>query len=162
MAATPKLDAPMPEQATPDKYAELERLARAATPGPWEWVAIDKSVVALGTKGDVEGAGHVLWSEICAACQRRGSFCTSPSPSDADYIAAANPAAVLDLIAELRAKDAELAEKDAEIERLRGALGEIDRTQATVLFANEAEGALVRIEEIVRAELDRLPAATAK
>lgn len=57
------------------------------TPGPWKWTAEDSSVLALyGPRGDED---HVLWSEICPACQKSGGRCTAPNDANARLIAAA-------------------------------------------------------------------------
>ena len=59
---------------------ELKRLAEAATPGPWE---IDDMLADI--------TGIEVWSTD-------GMLCESISEENARYIAAANPAAVLELI----------------------------------------------------------------
>lgn len=76
-------------------HSELKRLAEAATPGPW---AYDGSYVCPARTED--GTTYVeLWRSI-ADCHQ---------PENTKFIAAANPAAVLALIAEVEAlrKDAE-------------------------------------------------------
>lgn len=68
-------------------YSELKRLAEAATPGPW---AYDGSYVCPARTED--GTTYVeLWRSI-ADCHQ---------PENTKFIAAANPAAVLALIAEV-------------------------------------------------------------
>lgn len=67
-------------------YSELKKLAEAATPGPWEY---DGSYVCPARTED--GTTYVeLWRSI-ADCHQ---------PENTKFIAAANPAAVLALIAE--------------------------------------------------------------
>lgn len=57
------------------------------TPGPWEWSYEDPSVLALyGPRGPLD---HVLWSQICPACQECDGQCTGPNTPDARLIAAA-------------------------------------------------------------------------
>ena len=68
-------------------YSELKRLAEAATPGPW---AYDGSYVCPARTED--GTTYVeLWRSI-ADCHQ---------PENTKFIAAANPVAVLSLIAEV-------------------------------------------------------------
>lgn len=76
----------------------LEALAKAATPGPWRfdgWQMVsDAEGLNYGTRIvlDVE-EGHV-YSEYSS-----DSASLDVTPEDADFIAAANPATVLQLIA---------------------------------------------------------------
>lgn len=78
---------------------ELERLAKAATPGPW---AVDEEClerherlyVAKGSEGNL--LGRIL--EVFENCLVRGK----QRVANAEYIAAANPAAILELVAEVR------------------------------------------------------------
>ncbi|EOC1277724.1 ead/Ea22-like family protein [Cronobacter turicensis] len=81
--------------------AKLKAAALAATPGPW--------VEARGevTTADYEVDGGIYLDHICN-CEIIGT----ESPN-AEFIALANPAAVLDLIAALEAKDARIAELEA-------------------------------------------------
>jgi hypothetical protein len=69
---------------------ELEALAKAATPGPW--YSAHHGVNTHGT-----GAQH----DICRVSMTTGSY--ESEQENRDYIAAANPAAILTLIAEVRA-----------------------------------------------------------
>lgn len=83
-------------------FDELERLARAATPGPWElWLAYD------ARPHDV--VGPVSWKDPKAQCgrivsiQHSGATDTRYGPeqsANAAFIAAANPATVLALLDE--------------------------------------------------------------
>ena len=73
-------------------YSELKRLAEAATPTPWE--RGDGNEVMVSEEGD-----EAYWSwEQAGPAQIHGSG--EQPVRDADFIAAANPAAVLALIAE--------------------------------------------------------------
>lgn len=79
---------------------ELERLAKAATPGPWEW---DSPTDVLD---DDLGRFNSPAGEICSFGVAGPSYdcvCGSP-PADADaaFIVAANPQAVLALIQMVR------------------------------------------------------------
>lgn len=94
---------------------ELKRLAEAATPGPWEY---DHGCIADNGKAiiseyfvrldgdDVSIAANIIDPESCR-----------PSKSNAAYIAAANPSAVLELIRQrdellVAAKDAHQVLRD--------------------------------------------------
>lgn len=109
---------------TPD-LKELERLARAATPGPW----------AINTAGIAKRGEPFKITEIyvyAPETQDDTAICADvidpvtqePSEANAAYIAAANPAAILSLIAELTRPETTLvsimraeleqAKKDAE------------------------------------------------
>lgn len=84
------------------KYDELKRLAEAATPGPWSY---DGSYICPAR---VEGETTYVesWSALADSHQME----------NVRYIAAANPAAILELIAEV---DRLAAEYQIEIERHR-------------------------------------------
>lgn len=88
---------PLAAAATPTgiDLNKLEALARAATPGPWTWWT-SNSVLRL--TGADERDGGVLHAYA------RGSYgAISCSPANQAFIAATNPAAVLELIAIARA-----------------------------------------------------------
>lgn len=68
---------------TQEQIEELKRLAEAATPGPW-----DVAVWTCGVRG----------CEVKRGIDRIGCDLHFPN---AEFIAAANPAAVLELIAEM-------------------------------------------------------------
>ena len=99
---------------TPD-LKELERLARAATPGPWTYDGETWELSAPSRKGKVEIATiETGWTEPMESEQQ----------ANIAYILAANPAAILSLIAELTRPETTLvsimraeleqAKKDAE------------------------------------------------
>lgn len=73
---------------------ELDRLAKAATPGPWH---VEKETLVCYTH-----AAGIIPLSLSVAIP-----CAHPLPANAAYIAAANPAAVLELVAELRRLRAE-------------------------------------------------------
>ena len=76
---------------TPD-LKELDRLARAATPGPWTYDGDTWELSAPSRKGKVEIATiETGWTEPMESEQQ----------ANIAYILAANPAAILSLIAEL-------------------------------------------------------------
>ena len=99
---------------TPD-LKELERLARAATPGPWTYDGDTWELSAPSRKGRAEIATiETGWREPMESEQQ----------ANIAYILAANPAAILSLIAELTRPETTLvsimraeleqAKKDAE------------------------------------------------
>ncbi len=76
----------------------LERIAEAATPGPWKWHAEDDSMVMLDQL-NVEGDPSVMWCIRCKACSknpRSDRFsCGWPDPNDAAHIESADPTTTL-------------------------------------------------------------------
>jgi hypothetical protein len=72
---------------------ELKRLALAATPGPWKWWTSNSELRLTGADlkdgGVLHAYKHSTWADI------------SCSAANQDFIAAANPAAILKLIAEI-------------------------------------------------------------
>lgn len=93
----------------------LRKLAEAETPGPW--IADELSPFIVVPKSEYD-AGRAFSAD---------SVCTCKSEADRDYIAAANPKAILALL------DASAA-KDAEIARLREAF-DPDRIHAQTIEA---------------------------
>ncbi|WP_241170090.1 ead/Ea22-like family protein [Serratia marcescens] len=87
-----------------DKFSELKAAAMAATPGPWEWFTSNSmarlSSTPSGKDGDV----------LSAFRASDGVPCVSVSQHNMAFIAAANPAVTLTLLAELEAKDKRIAE----------------------------------------------------
>jgi hypothetical protein len=99
---------------------ELERLARAATPGPWEAPTQPESVVNVWTAAP-EAA--IRASDIAAHGEATGAavfhelgngIVQDVRGPDAAFIAAANPAAVLLLVARLRVALCFLERRDGE------------------------------------------------
>jgi len=105
---------------TPEKRAELRRLAEAATPGPWESVpdALPRilPMVAPGSR-QVRSSDPDLSSVFGHRVLVPYGFLHK---SDGDFIAAANPATVLSLLDALDAKDAKLAELAARLHQHEG------------------------------------------
>lgn len=100
---------------------KLEQLARAATPGPWEARGGTHQVVA----GQGEG--------------RDGVVATAREYSDVDFIAAANPAAVLELVQRLRAAE---RRNEGLAAKAREAIG--DRTIEAFIERAQVLDAIVR------------------
>lgn len=113
-------------------YRELERLAEAATPGPWSF---DGSYVCPARVED--GATYVETWRSVADCHQ---------PENTKFIAAANPAAVLALIAENKAM-AEFREHMVQLRETHGfdswaaALVEVDRLRAENIALTKTTGA---------------------
>lgn len=95
---------------TPD-LKELERLARAATPGPWTYDGDTWELSAPSRKGKVEIATiETGWTEPMESEQQ----------ANIAYILAANPAAILSLIAELTRPETTLVSiMRAELEQVK-------------------------------------------
>lgn len=97
----------------------LEAAAKAATPGPWFWHDIDclvsgaprRPVVLMATNSpaDVDGSTSAEL-RVRSTLADGGMVRNDPNHPDAAYIAAAHPAAVLALIAQLRAAEADKAQ----------------------------------------------------
>ena len=78
---------------------ELERLARAATPGPWEVDGDGRDI--CGFAGRLGAANGEPPYEIT----ENNGFMRNSMAADAAFIAAANPAVVLELVRRLRAAE---------------------------------------------------------
>jgi hypothetical protein len=85
MTTTPTASPELPD------LDHLEALARAANPGPWEWWT-SNSVLRLSAADGIDGG-------VLQAYSHRGGSNICCGMSDRAFIAAANPAAVLTLIA---------------------------------------------------------------
>ena len=82
---------------------KLRELAEAATPGPW--IAKDWAIT------DNDGAVNVCGTSVSAPNTNQGIFTTvleGDDTNDVDYIAAANPAAVLALLDHIKELEDEL------------------------------------------------------
>ena len=86
---------------------ELERRAKAATPGKWTW----KQIGSFNTPGCA-----VFWPDTSkgGVHYRRLDSGGGMIEADANFIAAANPAVVLELVRRLREAEARVAELEAE------------------------------------------------
>ena len=98
-----------------NKLSELKAAAMAATPGPWEsvyddWSDGEDALISCESRNGmvpiakIEGGGsNSGYNEPFSAEQQANAL----------YIAVANPAVVLDVLAELEAKDKRIAELEA-------------------------------------------------
>lgn len=81
-----------------NEFDELKRAAEAATPGPWEYLT-----TASGFR-KIKASGKLICGVSSFGCQ------------DAEFIAAANPATILALIARLEAAETELAQEQKRLD----------------------------------------------
>jgi len=106
------------------RLQEIRERAEKATVGPWKWVAEDVSVLALYGPRDSED--HVLWSQICEACQKHQNRCTAPSDADASFIAHARRD-IPDLLDHIDTLKAEMATTKGSLEMaLKGSVDAIE------------------------------------
>ncbi|HID9277956.1 TPA: ead/Ea22-like family protein [Serratia marcescens] len=92
-----------------DKFSELKAAAMAATPGPWGINRTGNTIVS--------NHSHPV-ATVSDAFHRQ--LAGGGVGKDAEFIAAANPAAVLELLAELEVKDKRIAE--LEVTQMTGPL----------------------------------------
>ncbi|NHR05763.1 hypothetical protein HA052_11185 [Chromobacterium haemolyticum] len=136
---------------TKEQLAELTSLARAATPGPWEnqtsngWRRVGTTSASRGCiDGDVVANG-------------------AASPADMSFIAAANPAMVLALIAELAQahearREAQLAAQEAQTSR-DSTVTQVRRELGQRIVSQEKDAARYRAmrDGLVSGELENNP-----
>ncbi|BEL74393.1 ead/Ea22-like family protein [Serratia marcescens] len=98
-----------------DKFSELKATAMSATPGPWAYEAYGDTgqygVGVLLNENDEPQSGRQEQGEMLVVESVASLVNGVPN---AAFIAAANPAVVLALLAELEAKDKRIAELEAE------------------------------------------------
>lgn len=95
---------------------ELERIAKAATPGTWTW----RDTNDLRTLHDT--GKHRYGAQVLYVADDVDDV-AMVSDDDAEYIGAASPATILALIAELRAyRDADSKRHEAPIPAPRGSI----------------------------------------
>ena len=115
-------------------HAELARLAEAATPGEWRAWVTRRRQPEIYTDGGPEGQNDKIASGVLRK-------------EDAAFIAAANPAVVLDLLAEIAALRAENTEAER---KLAEAVGRSD----DLLKALEWYGEQARLARLIHSEGD--------
>ncbi|KKZ19044.1 hypothetical protein AAY84_07610 [Serratia marcescens] len=98
-----------------DKFSELKAAAMAATPGPWK-AFIAGDTCAVHTPSDKRCGNVINWP---------GFDCRHNAANNAAFIAAANPAAPLELLVELEAYKQYAKERDAENESLALTVGRL-------------------------------------
>ncbi|WP_193160290.1 ead/Ea22-like family protein [Serratia ureilytica] len=109
-----------------DKFSELKAAAMAATPGPWSY------------NGNCKFG--IWWpTENCYVL-------SANTHEDAAFIAAANPAVILALLAELEAKDKRIGELEAKLAN-REAQPVLYASEETLAYAKEGENSLVTWSE---------------
>lgn len=130
-----------------NKLSELKAAAMAATPGPWR-------VVDQACRWNIDDDNGV---QVAITQQRTSIFkdrIQKERTANADFIAAANPAVVLSLLAELEAKDKRITELEAKMAtpvRLPEKLSMLHRTgfhegyQSTMAF--KADGVIAALRE---------------
>lgn len=99
---------------TPERLAELRRIAEAATPGPWEVVGLSGYGVPYALRMP-HRSGHT-WYGVEGIKRRE----------DAEYFVACDPDTIRALLEEIERLAEELAALKAENERLREALKDAD------------------------------------
>lgn len=87
------------------EYNELRRLAERASVGPWYCIP---HPTERGADCRIDNTPVVPWENFGQIAYAH--------PRDAEFIAAANPAAILELLTALESAEATIAAKDAEIE----------------------------------------------
>jgi len=119
---------------------ELRRLAQAATPGPWK-------LLPVGDKSKCFAVADINFLSVLTVVDECGtSFGAVYLDGDAKFIAAANPAAVSELLDRLEAAEAEALEEA----RLNGMGSEREAKHLAQIAALEKE------RDAMRAELDAL------
>lgn len=105
---------------------EIERLARAATPGPWFYDSYSRIW---------QSSAHEVDEALAFVPVECGDTATTQGKHDAAYIAAVHPQAILDLIARVR----ELEEMLTWLNR-RGRLGLDVHARITAILGEEGNG----------------------
>ncbi|HGE6737142.1 TPA: ead/Ea22-like family protein [Serratia marcescens] len=115
-----------------DKFSELKAAAMAATQGPWN-AFISGNTCAVHSPGDKRCEDIINWP---------GFDCRQNAANNAAFIAAANPAAVLELLAELEAKDKRIADLEAKLTRAEKHIADDEE------YIEKLESAWKRINEL--------------
>ncbi|WP_440492791.1 ead/Ea22-like family protein [Serratia ureilytica] len=131
-----------------DKFSELKAAAMAATPGPWGINRTGNTIVS--------NHSHPV-ATVSDAFHRQ--LAGGGVGKDAEFIAAANPAAVLELLAELEAKDKRIAELEGQLQSgfTPEALAQEERAENAEQRVAELEAKLatpVRLPALLHPESD--------
>jgi len=119
---------------------ELRRLAQAASPGPW-WVNQDG--LNHGFERGVAEINSKEWHALAGAWTINGAKHSEEGAANAEFIAAANPATVIELLDRIEAAEKDVALKERVIDALGSELNAV---------ANERDDLLARIREMERQE----------
>ncbi|ASL91586.1 hypothetical protein BVG94_02500 [Serratia marcescens] len=124
-----------------DKFSELKSAAVAATPGPWEWFTSNSmarlSSTPSGKDGDV----------LSAFRASDGVPCVSVSQRDMAFIAAANPAVILALLAELEVKDERIGELEVIATEYAGKFQKAqDANKHLIIMSNDDKKRIAELE----------------
>lgn len=101
-----------------ERIAELKRLAEAATPGPWESVP----VLLAGSNGNMswgESTGRLINGPPQTIEHETQSARWFTRKEDGDFMAAANPQAILSLIEHVESVERQLADEKIVADRIR-------------------------------------------
>jgi hypothetical protein len=120
--------------------ADLKRVAEAATPGPWQMNGARGKFAELNDRSQFHSVGPDADAVAAVFYDPK----THVGFMDAKFIALANPATVLSLLARLSAAEAEIAQLTLENDDLRA---EAKRWGAD---ANAAEARVGVLEEVLR------------
>ncbi|MFK3699380.1 ead/Ea22-like family protein [Serratia ureilytica] len=134
-----------------DKFSELKSAAMAATPGPWEWFTSNSmarlSSTPSGKDGDV----------LSAFRASDGVPCVSVSQRDMAFIAAANPAVILALLAELEVKDERIGELEVIATEYAGKFQKAqDANKHLIIMSNDDKKRIAELERANQSQDDHI------
>jgi len=106
------------DQLAPEQLAELRRSALSATPGPW---VRSTNTKAPAVRAETEASEVAKWIRICVAAHTRqgDSPQNQRGEANAEYIAAANPAVILQLLNHIDAQQARIAKLALQLGRIQ-------------------------------------------
>ncbi|MDS0779564.1 ead/Ea22-like family protein [Serratia marcescens] len=119
-----------------DKFSELKAAAMAATPGPW----------VVTEKNNVEAPNQKRFRPVAYIFGNRAEH---KRAADAAFIAAANPAVVLALLAELEAKDERIGELEVIATDYAGKFQKAqDANKHLIIMSNDDKKRIAELEAI--------------
>jgi hypothetical protein len=137
---------------TPDRE-KLRQLAERATSGPWQCLVADDAELLAVMQADAaevpDRVAGLIFSRTVPGGEGNGQTIATMNArrstldqdsANAEYIVAAQPAAVLSLLAEIERVE---AEQGLQIEELNGLYGQVHSLRADLAEAKEALGPLV-------------------